>query len=189
MLVLAVYLSMLETEEEQDKLETVYNRYYASMRSTARRYVGQYSMDEDIVHEAILTIIENLDMVDLSKEWRAKSFVCTITANKAKDWLKHEKKFQITEVENTVMYDEDIEHMPLEMVLNREGYYRLIRCIHELGETYHDVCMLRYVSELRVCDIAKVLNLHQKTVSARLSRANRILKEKIMNEKIVEGKV
>ncbi len=189
MLDLAVYLSALETEEERDKLETIYKRYYASMRSTARRYVGQYSMDEDIVHEAILRIIENLDLIDLSKAWSAKSFVCTITANKAKDWLKHEQKFQITEIEDTMMHEEDIEHMPLETVLSREGYYRLIRCIHELSETYHDVCMLRYVSELRVCDIAKVLNLNEKTVSARLSRANRVLKEKIMNEGIVEGKV
>lgn len=65
----------------------------------------------------------------------------------------------------------------------------MIKCICELGEIYHDVCMLRYVSELRVCDIAKVLNLEEKTVSARLSRAKRMLKEKIINERIVEGKL
>lgn len=189
MLGLTVYLSALETKEEQDKLEMIYQRYYASMRSTARRYVGQYSVDEDIVHEAILSIIENLEMVDLSKELRTKCFVCTITANKAKDWLKHEQKLQITDVDNTVIYDEDIEQLPVESVLSKEGYQRLIKCICELGEIYHDVCMLRYVSELRVCDIAKVLNLEEKTVSARLSRAKRMLKEKIINERIVEGKL
>ena len=159
------------------------------MRSTARRYVGQYSMDEDIVHDAILTIIENLEMVDLRKELRTKCFVCTITANKAKDWLKHEQKLQILDIDNTVIYDEDIERLPLESVLSRDGYQRLIRCILELGEIYHDVCMLKYVSELRVCDIAKVLKLEQKTVSARLSRAKCMLIEKFAKEGIVEGTI
>ncbi len=188
MLDLSLYLMVLDAEEERDKLTIIYERYYDSMLNTARLYVGQYSVDEDMVHEAILKIIENLDKVDLQDDLRARCFVCTIVENKAKDWLRREKKLDMSDVDNAVLYDDDVEHLPLESLLSREGYARLIECINELDDIYRGVCRLKYVCGLREREIAEVLDLHPKTVGVRLVRARRILKEKIMQEGIVEGK-
>ncbi len=186
MLDLTFYLSTLDDDAERDKLSLIYERYYDSMRYAARRYVGQYGADEDAVHEAILKIIDHLDKIDLGDDLGARCFVCTVAANKAKDWLKKEKKFQISDIDNAVLYDEDVDSLPMEALLSKEGYQQLIDCIGSLGEIYRDVCMLKYVSHLKEREIAEVLEISPKTVSVRIVRAHRMLRAKIM-EKIPEG--
>ena len=58
---LALYLCNIASEEDQDKLTILYNTYLDIMMYTARKYVGPYQAEEDVVHNAILKIIANLE--------------------------------------------------------------------------------------------------------------------------------
>ena len=51
---LALYLCNIASEEDQEKLICLYNTYLDIMMYTARKYVGQYQAEEDVVHNAIL---------------------------------------------------------------------------------------------------------------------------------------
>ena len=56
MISISVLLCSLETEEDRDKLSAIYEKYLPLMSFVACRYVGRYNAEEDVVHDAIITI-------------------------------------------------------------------------------------------------------------------------------------
>lgn len=60
----SLYLQGTEDEESKDKLSWIYENYLAAMLYTAKKYVGRHQVEEDVVHNAILKIIDNLDHID-----------------------------------------------------------------------------------------------------------------------------
>ena len=67
---LSLYLYTLETEEDRGKLTIIYEEYLSSMSRVARIYVGKYQAEEDVVHNAIMKLIDNLDKID--KKFRSE---------------------------------------------------------------------------------------------------------------------
>ena len=68
MIPISFLLCSLEKEEDRDKLSAIYEKYLPLMTFVACRYVGRYNAEEDVVHDAIITIINNLDDIDLDNE-------------------------------------------------------------------------------------------------------------------------
>ena len=85
---LALYLCDIASEEEQDKLTVLYNSYLNLMMHVAQKYVGKYQAEEDVVHNAILKIIANLEKIDLTEKLKTRNFVCLVTKHCAIDWLR-----------------------------------------------------------------------------------------------------
>ena len=70
--------------------------------------------------------------------------------------------------------------------MTEDGYQKLIECIHALGDTYREVCDLKFVSGYREREIAEILGISEKNVSVRIFRGRRklieMLKEKMERE-------
>ena len=179
---LALYLCNIASEEDQDKLTILYNTYLDIMMYTARKYVGQYQVEEDVVHNAILKIIANLEKVDLSQAVQTKSFVCIVTRNCAIDWLRKRHREESTSLEDIPPVLESDERPPIDYVMTEDGYQKLIGCIHRLGDTYREVCDLKFVSGYKEREIAEILGISEKNVSVRIFRGRRKLIEMLKEE-------
>lgn len=182
MLSLSFYLCDIESEANRDKLTIIYSTYLDVMMYTAKKYVGIYQAEEDIVHDAILKVIDNLDKIDLTKTTQTKSFVCIITKSCAIDWLRKRKHDVATSLDDIPVTLEDDERPPLEYVITEEGYQKLIQCINSLSEIYRDVCELKFVSGFKEREIAKILGISEKNVSVRIVRARKLLKKMLKED-------
>lgn len=54
---LTFYISMLETEEQQDKFSYIYQNYVGFMYHVAKEVVKEHYLAEDVVHETFLQLM------------------------------------------------------------------------------------------------------------------------------------
>ena len=62
-----VYLSLIESDEDKSKFEKIYERYKGLMFYTAMQILNHKQDAEDAVHQAFVSIIENLDKISESQ--------------------------------------------------------------------------------------------------------------------------
>ena len=182
MLELSLYLLSLETEAERDKLILIYTRYLSFMYKVAGKYSNHYGNEDDIVHESILKIIDNLDKIDLNNEIASKCYICTIVKNKARDFWRKENRVGMCGVEEVEFALEDEAELPVDSLLMKEGYERLVNYIGDMSDTYREVCQLKFICGLKEKEIAEILGITQKNVSVRIARGRRQLIEKIKED-------
>lgn len=180
---LAFYLSLVDNLSDKEKVERIYTKYYGLMMHIALGYTQNDA--EDVVHDAMLRIIKNIDKVDISDERKTKSFCITIVRNRAIDCLRKEGK-------DIVSYDDEIKTedkngFSFDFAQINEIYQILYEAIESLSETYKTVCTLKYVNGLKEREIAEVLDLPEKTINQRIFRGKQILKEAIRKEDFYAG--
>lgn len=118
---LTLYLCDITSEEEQDKLTALYNNYLSMMMYAARKYVGKYQAEEDVVHNAILKIIANLEKIDLTQKVQTKNFVCLVTKHCAIDWLRKRQREACASLDELPPLLESDERPPVDYVMTEEG--------------------------------------------------------------------
>ena len=177
-----IYLSMVETAEDRDKVVFIYENYYSFMCWCAGEVLGHNKHDvEDSVHNAMVSIIEHLECIDFSDKQRLKNFCGIVAKNKAINCKKSQGK-NVTSTEDTINIGIDHVEMPDEIVLGRETYSVILREVFELDEKYRDICILRFIHGHREKDIASFLDIPENTVSTRISRAKKTLREALRKE-------
>jgi len=64
---LSLYLSLIETAEDEDKVIYLYNNYYSYMKYSAMQVMNEnISNVEDVVHDAMISLIDHLNIIDFS---------------------------------------------------------------------------------------------------------------------------
>ena len=83
--IVLIYLSMIESEDDKSKFEIIYERYRGLMFYTAMRILNHEQDAEDAVHQAFVSIIENLDKISEPECPKTRAYVVIITERKALD--------------------------------------------------------------------------------------------------------
>lgn len=180
---LSFYLYTIETEEDRRKLEVIYEEYLASMSRVARAYVGKYQAEEDVVHNAIMKLIDNLHKIDLNDKEATWSYVRKTTYSSAIDWLKHEKKFIAEDIDELDSVVESDDPLPLERVMSKDGYRYLVQCIRSLKDTYRDACELKFLCGKKEREIAQILCISEKNAGIRIVRGRQALIEMLKEDR------
>ena len=121
---------------------------------------------EDAVSETILKAFEHLN--DLKHVHKMKSWMFQILANNCKTLLS--KRFHVSDDIN-----ENTENPQY-----REEYADLHDCIYHMEPKFREVIILYYFEDLKIREIAKILNISEGTVKSRLSRARDKLKKHLV---------
>ncbi len=175
-----IFLMLVDTEEERDKLEALFHRYKGMMFCLINDIINDEHLSEDILQETFIKIAMNIDKVndDISSN-RAKSFIMTIARNTAFDYYRknarlRDNEYFVEEFEETAFYDFD------ENLVSRSGSEnRIITVIKNMKEMYRDVFILKYEHGLENVEIAKLLKITEETVRKRLSRGKKMIEEKL----------
>ncbi len=175
---IAIYLSLVDELSDKEKIKRIYNEYYGLMMYIAFDYTQNDA--EDIVHDAMVRIIKNIDKVDMSDKRKTKAFCITVVRNRAIDCLRKERK-------GAVSYDNEIRTenkngFSFDISQINETYQILYDALESLNDTYKTVCTLKYVNGLTEREIAEVLDLSPKVVSLRIFRGKQILREALRKE-------
>lgn len=154
------------------KKEKEVKKFIVENKESLYRFAYSYMRNEDdaldVVHDSIcksLNKIDTLKNTDSIKPWIYK-----ILVNCALDYIRKNKKYVAIsdnlDIYNSSEYDtyKDLD---------------LQRALDELPESYRAVIILRYFEDMKILDIAEILNENTSTIKTRLYKALDKLKLKI----------
>ena len=88
----------------------------------AKQYLGNDYDIEDVVHNSMLKIIENLDIIDTTDEKRVKNLCGVIAKNKAIDLIRSHKGKDNTGFNDEVINTQSKAMNPSDIVMTQEVY-------------------------------------------------------------------
>ncbi|MEY8332336.1 sigma-70 family RNA polymerase sigma factor [Lachnospiraceae bacterium 47-T17] len=170
-----LFLSMLDTPEEQSKFTRLYETYRYLLWYVAKDILKDKDLAEDAVQEAYLTLTRHMDQVEEVDSPRTKRFLVTITKSRAIDILRRERRMDMTEFADALGDAQDND--TLDAYLAVERYEQIVAAIRSLDENYRIVLECRYLHEMTERETAEALDLPQKTVNVRIWRARKKLQQ------------
>lgn len=162
-----VYLQLMDAAEERSKFEQLYARYRQLMFYTAFQVLKRPQDAEDAVHQAFLSIAENISKISDPDCPKTRAYIVTIVERKAIDMLRAERRHP------SVPLDEAINGISVEY----DGDNALARAILELPAAYRQCILLKYHHGYSTKEIAGILHLSLANTSKLLQRAKAKLKE------------
>lgn len=90
---MVIYLQMIESPEYKIKFERIYNRYRGLMYSIAYSFLKNEHDAEDAVHQAFVSIIENLEKLSSVESPKTKAFCVIVVERKSLNMIRERKKY------------------------------------------------------------------------------------------------
>lgn len=156
-------------------LEKIIDEHAEHLLRLAYFYVKDRHAAEDIVQEVFI----KFSLQAYEERGHLRAYLSTLTINKSKDYLKswHYKKIIVQEKlflgRAKVHRDELIE---------AEERSKIGAAILALSLQYREPILLYYYEEMKIAEIAIVLNIPENTVKTRLRRAREALKPFLKQE-------
>lgn len=148
---------------EDSRIVEMFERYSDMIYRVANSYCNNVSMAEDIVQDVFLRFMKSrqqFENQEHEKAWFIRVAINCCKSQLTSSWMK---RMRPLEEAKTITFE-------------REEESELYDIILEMPVKYRIVLYLYYYEEYSVNDIAKLLHALPNTVSARLSRARKMLK-------------
>lgn len=175
---LTFYISMLETEEQQDKFSYIYQNYVGFMYHVAKEVVKEHYLAEDVVHETFLQLIRIIDKVHIDDELTLRAFLRRVTHNKAVDCVRKWDKVRPTEDDELERYDTKHKQDPETIAIDALAFNELIAMISKMDDRYRAPLELK-LQGYQVKEIATILNITPENTKVRIFRARRMILDKL----------
>lgn len=146
-----IYLQMIETEEEQSKFELIYHEYFPLMFHIAYQILHHQQDAEDAVHQAFVSIAENITKIDQPLSPQTKRYVAIIAENKAIDVHRKSQRHPITSLEDV--------SPGIGIPVEYDGDDELVKCILELNPLQRQVIWLKYHYGYSLREISSMLKI------------------------------
>lgn len=170
---IALYLSLIDSDESKDKFEELYLKYRKQMKKIAFKILGDDGLAEDAVHNAFLKIISNFDKFKEIDCQETKNLIVIIIRSVSIDiYRKRNREFEKTDIlDKEISTETDFSAVQVETVL---------KAIEALPEIYCDILLLKIEYDYKDKEIAEILGTNVNTVSKRLERARKQLKQQLL---------
>ena len=89
---LALYLSLIDSDESKDKFEELYLKYRRQMKIIAFKILGDEGLAEDAVHNAFLKIISAFDKFNEIDCQKTKNLIVIIIRSVSIDMYRKRKR-------------------------------------------------------------------------------------------------
>lgn len=163
--------------EVQETRHTRIRALYGAHRDAIARQVSVLTRDpdatDDLVNETFIRAYEALD--GFRGESSERTWLHGIALNVARNHRAKRRRraaVEIPEPENTLATPEDV-------LREQRALARFHDALDRLPDTLREVFVLRYVQQLPLKDVARLLNLPTSTAHARASRAESILRASV----------
>ena len=146
-----IYLQMIETEAEQSRFEVIYHEYFPLMFHIAYQILHHQQDAEDAVHQAFVSIAENITKIDQPLSPQTKRYVAIIVENKAIDVHRKSQRHPITSLEDV--------SPGIGIPVEYDGDDELVKCILELNPLQRQVIWLKYHYGYSLREISSMLKI------------------------------
>ena len=169
---LVMFLSMLETEEDQRRFTKLFETHEKKVYAVALHILGDRDRAEDAVQQTWLKLVQNWERVSALLWEETEGYVVTVVKNAALDILRAERRL--------AAFPEDWD--PPAPEDHQDEYDYLVSLIRALPESYRRILELKCVEEESNREIARRMGLKESAVSMRVLRGRRLLQEQLEKE-------
>ena len=124
----------------------------------------------------LLILTKNIRKIRVENKDELKAFIITITKNEAINALK-EKNKDLKNISHLSVKKQARESAIERDLIIKEAYSEALKAVKNIPLEYGQVLILKYVNDLSVYEISKILNKKQGTIRAQLKRGKDILRE------------
>ncbi len=161
---------------DESGFEYLFKTYFPSLTHFARKYVPDNDTAKEIAHDVFLNLWGKRQTLDSSTS--LKSYLFTSVYNRCMNYIRDQRKFNkddqifnIIEQESQEVPHDHLEIMELES--------RIIEALNNLPARCKEIFMLSRFDGNSYAEIAEKLDLSVKTVETQMSKALRILRDKL----------
>ena len=170
-----VYLQMIETQEDKGKFEVLYEEYKGLMYHIAYQILQHDQDAEDAVHNAFVTIAENMQKIYAPVCPKTKSYIVTIIESRAIDIYRHKQRHQAASLDDVTVG----------IQAEYTGKDGVAKCIAKLPPRYRHVLVLKHQLGFHNREVAKVLKITEANAIKLDQRAKARLRELCQEEGIL----
>lgn len=165
--------------EEEIDINKIIDKYADMINRIIYRYLKSKEDTEDAIQEVFIKYMKYIKNGNaFNTDEHEKCWLVRVTLNLCRNELKHNK------MRMTMPFNDQI---GLEMDISSDNL--LIIAVNKLDKKYKETFELFYFDDLKICEISKVLKISEANVKTRLKRARNKVKEYMMKEERVYGKV
>ena len=166
---------------DKQQFEQLFRAFFTPLCHFSNTYVKDLEAAKGITQEVFAKVWEKRADIDPDKS--LKSYLFSSVKNRSLNYIRDHKKFasQILDVE-IAHFETTFEQDAIELAELQE---KIDRTIDELPVKLKKVFLLSRFEELKYREIAEKLGISQKTVEAQMSKALKILREKLKDYLII----
>jgi RNA polymerase sigma-70 factor (ECF subfamily) len=160
--------------------EQLYKRFASKMYGICLRFVRYRIEADDIMQDGFVKVFENLKYFRSSgslEGWIKRIIINTAINYYNKNTLRQNDEIDI-DTSNTLGQKEIIDETAISNIARKE----LLEIINELADGYRIVFNLYVIDGYSHKEIAEMLNISENTSKSQLSRARKVLQEKILKK-------
>lgn len=174
---LALYMAMVDTDEERSLVEQLYTSYEQMMYKAAFSVLKDSYYAEDAVHEAFLRIIRNMSCLNFDDDKKTRALLVITVRNVCFNMLRRNKRMPV--IDEPEEETEDISAKEEYLKLEAPSAAELIK---QLPDEIREVIVMRFIRGDDAKTTADILGISVPTVYSRIRRAREIIKEFIEEE-------
>lgn len=174
------YQAWTNSEPENDFFREIYETYRDEMYYAAFGILQNRQDAEDVVHEAFMTLLANMDRLEENFSRRNRNYILTIVKNKAYNLYKSKKRQSEKEVGEEALEDV-FDEEPDAKLMEMEKKEFIKEVLKRMNPSYRDILLLQYYHEMDIMEIAEALGKTPDNVRHMSVRAKKKLKEMLEN--------
>lgn len=172
---LVFYLAALDSDDDKNKFEYIYRKYYRFMLHTAAGIIKNPTLAEDAVHETFVQLLRGIDTLRIDNERALKSYLYMVTRERSIDFLRKWERRRAAQPDYESLaaaLDNYVE--PEEVALTNLQLDKAIALLDEMPLIYRQTLVLR-VKGYSIREIAKITDSSESNVKTRIHRARAML--------------
>ncbi len=162
-------------------LETIFHQYNNDIYRLCFTYVKRKEAAEDLTQEIFLKCYQNYDKFQSMSS--IKTWIYRIAINHCKDFLKSGYSKYMIISEKILRFAKGKTKTPEDAVIEKDESAQITDQLLNLPIKYREVIVFYYFKELKIKEIASLLEVNENTVKSRLKRAKELLRISLPNEK------
>ena len=163
---LVFYLAALDSDDDKNKFEYIYRKYYRFMLHTAAGIIKNPTLAEDAVHETFVQLLRGIDTLRIDNERALKRSIDFLRKWERRRGAQPDYESLAAALDN---YAE-----PEEVALTNLQLDKAIALLDEMPLIYRQTLVLR-VKGYSIREIAKITDSSESNVKTRIHRARAML--------------
>jgi len=169
---LYIYLAMLETPEDREKMTELYEMYREYLCNVAQSILHSRDDAEDVLHNAFQRIANDFTKIGEVSSRQTRNYLVIVVRGLALNLIKKRGKQLEVPLDDLEWADfMSIDDPQLDRIENEALY----QALEELPAIHRDILYAAYFEGRSVKEIAKHIELSEKATQKRLERARQAL--------------
>jgi RNA polymerase sigma-70 factor (ECF subfamily) len=168
----------IEIKLDKSAFEELFRSFFPSLVLFAQKYLPDQDTAKEIVHNVFINLWEKRQQVDTGSP--LKSYLFTSVHNRCLNYIRDQKKFDKDETLfqrlDSAEFSDGVDRLE-----EQELEQRIYDALQALPEKCREVFMLNRFEGLKYAEIAEKLSISVKTVETQMSKALKILREKLID--------